>query len=58
MTISLDVPKVIYRKEIDPLAKDAEGTAWWHIDWTCLNDSPTAAAKRIRHAARDLRSRA
>lgn len=24
---------------------------WWHDDWTCVNDSPKRAARRIRTAA-------
>ncbi|MCS6496806.1 hypothetical protein NX905_21410 [Burkholderia thailandensis] len=32
--------------------------AWWHNDWTCINDTPRQAAKRIRDAARAMRLRA
>lgn len=28
---------------------------WWHHDWTEVSDTPRAAAKRIREAARELR---
>ncbi|WP_186038863.1 hypothetical protein [Burkholderia gladioli] len=30
----------------------AQVVAWWHRDWTSVNDSPRAAAARIRRAAR------
>ncbi|WP_186031709.1 hypothetical protein [Burkholderia gladioli] len=30
----------------------AEVVAWWHRDWTSVNDTPRAAAARIRRAAR------
>ncbi|HDR8983189.1 hypothetical protein QZM46_07615 [Burkholderia vietnamiensis] len=36
----------------------AELIAWWHHDWTCINDTPRKAAKRIRDAARTMRLRA
>jgi hypothetical protein len=29
--------------------------AWWHHDWSLFSDSPAAAAKRIRHAARAVK---
>ncbi len=32
--------------------------AWWHHDWTCVSDTPRAAAKRIREAGRELRAKA
>ncbi|WP_321846937.1 hypothetical protein [Paraburkholderia bannensis] len=28
---------------------------WWHHDWTEVSDTPRAAAKRIREAARSVR---
>lgn len=28
--------------------------AWWHHDWTAVGDSPRAAARRIRRAARQI----
>jgi len=28
---------------------------WWHNDWTMVNDTARAAAKRLREAARALR---
>ncbi|MEB2500790.1 hypothetical protein [Burkholderia cenocepacia] len=33
----------------------AELIAWWHHDWTCINDTPQRAASRIRNAARRTR---
>jgi hypothetical protein len=30
----------------------AQVVAWWHRDWTSVNDTPRAAAARIRRAAR------
>ncbi|VWC91882.1 hypothetical protein BCO18430_03307 [Burkholderia contaminans] len=33
----------------------AELIAWWHHDWTCINDTPRKAATRIRNAARTTR---
>lgn len=27
---------------------------WWHIDWAMVNDTPRAAAKRLREAARPV----
>ncbi|PVX85683.1 hypothetical protein [Paraburkholderia unamae] len=32
--------------------------AWWHHDWAVVSDTPRAAAKRMRDAARMLRSKA
>lgn len=29
---------------------------WWHNDWTMVGDTPIAAAKRLRQAARTLPS--
>lgn len=29
--------------------------AWWHHDWSCVGDTPRAAAKRLRDAGRTLR---
>lgn len=35
---------------------DAEALIeWWHHDWTEVSDTPRAAAKRIREAAREIR---
>lgn len=31
--------------------------AWWHHDWTCVSDTPQAAASRIRRAARAHRAK-
>lgn len=28
--------------------------AWWHHDWSCINDTPRAAAQRIRAAAKAI----
>lgn len=36
----------------------ADLIAWWHHDWTCINDTPRRAATRIRDAARAMRLRA
>ncbi|HHY6930524.1 hypothetical protein QZM43_32455 [Burkholderia orbicola] len=36
----------------------AELIAWWHRDWTSVNDTPRNAATRIRDAARAMRRRA
>ena len=40
-------------------AKSAKGAAavidWWHNDWSCVSDTPLAAARRIRSAAATLR---
>ncbi|MCA8355713.1 hypothetical protein [Burkholderia cepacia] len=36
----------------------AELIAWWHHDWTSVNDTAREAATRIRDAARALRRRA
>lgn len=33
-------------------ADAAQVIAWWHHDWSTVGDSPKAAAKRIRLAAR------
>ncbi|MBJ9594141.1 hypothetical protein [Burkholderia seminalis] len=35
----------------------AELIAWWHHDWTTINDTPREAATRIRRAARAMRVR-
>ncbi|KKB61160.1 hypothetical protein WM40_24825 [Robbsia andropogonis] len=40
------------------LADAAELIAWWHDDWTGISDTPRAAAKRIREAARGARRNA
>jgi hypothetical protein len=29
--------------------------AWWHHDWSAVNDTPARAAARIRRAARSLK---
>lgn len=29
---------------------------WWHNDWTMIGDTPRAAAKRLRQAARAIAS--
>ncbi|WP_321966974.1 hypothetical protein [Burkholderia cepacia] len=31
--------------------------AWWHHDWAMVNDSPRAAAVRIRRAAKEILGR-
>jgi len=36
----------------------ADLIAWWHHDWTSVNDTPRKAATRIRDAARSMRLRA
>ncbi|WP_321944800.1 hypothetical protein [Burkholderia cenocepacia] len=40
------------------IAVAADLIAWWHHDWTCINDTPRRAATRIRDAARAMRLRA
>ncbi|WP_321920152.1 hypothetical protein [Paraburkholderia tropica] len=37
------------------LADAAALIEWWHQDWTIVSETPRAAAKRIREAARELR---
>lgn len=37
------------------LADAAALIEWWHPDWTEVSDTPRAAAKRIREAARSVR---
>ncbi|CAG2383029.1 MULTISPECIES: hypothetical protein [Burkholderia] len=37
------------------IAIAAELIAWWHHDWTSVNDTPRMAATRIRNAARMTR---
>ncbi len=39
------------------IAAAASVIAWWHHDWTCVSDTPQAAASRIRHAARAHRAK-
>lgn len=33
----------------------AKSIAWWHADWSQINDTPIAAATRLRNAARTYR---
>jgi hypothetical protein len=38
-----------------PTAREAARViAWCHHDWTCVSDTPLAAARRIRQTARSL----
>lgn len=37
------------------LSDAADVIAWWHHDWSCVGDTPRAAAKRLRTAGRALR---
>ncbi|WP_186027445.1 hypothetical protein [Burkholderia gladioli] len=49
----LDAAKAIYRAAIDARASAAAAVIdWWHREWSSVNDSPSAAAARIRRAAR------
>lgn len=50
-----EVRDVLAARTLDDAAALIE---WWHHDWTEVSDTPRAAAKRIREAARALRLKA
>ena len=47
-------------REVVLAGTDREAAAvieWWHNDWASVSDTPVAAARRIRHTARQMMSR-
>lgn len=47
-----EVSKVLAARTISDAAAVID---WWHHDWSMVNDSAQAAAKRLREAAKNVR---
>lgn len=51
LEVTDEVKQVVAAKTITVAASII---AWWHHDWTMVNDSPRAAAGRIRRVAKEI----